>query len=102
MRHLIIFCLFIQSSVSMASSLVQVKAIGVSPKGQFVAFEEFGFTHESKVPYSKIRVMNVWKNEYVLKTIFVSDPSSEMKLEQVRAKAKKLANEQLKQLNIST
>ena len=94
---------FILGSLSLnAKNLVKIKTLGKSPKGQFIALEEFGFRNNTKVPFSKIRVINVWKNKYVTKTIFVTDPNSEMKLEQVRAKAKKLAKKQLKAFNISS
>ena len=55
-----------------------------------------------QVPFSKIRIMNVWKDKYVMKTIIVTDPKNSMRLDQIRAKAKKLANKKLKAFNIST
>ena len=99
----VVLSLFLLGSLSVnAKNLIRVKTLGKSPKGQFIAFEEFGFKNDAKVPFSKIRVMNVWKNKYVIKTIYVTDPKNEMKLPQIRAKAKKLANKQLKAFNIST
>tara|TARA_Y100000385_G_C12721364_1_gene478798 strand:+ start:41 stop:349 length:309 start_codon:yes stop_codon:yes gene_type:complete len=99
----VVLSLFLLGSLSAnAKNLIRVKTLGKSPKGQFIAFEEFGFKNDAKVPFSKIRVMNVWKDKYVIKTIYVTDPKNEMKLHQIRAKAKKLANKQLKAFNIST
>lgn len=98
-----ILSLFLLGSISAnAKNLIRVKTLGKSAKGQFIAFEEFGFKNDAKVPFSKIRIMNVWKNKYVTKTIYVTDPDNEMKLPQIRAKAKKLANKQLKAFNISS
>ncbi len=85
-----------------AKSLVRVKAIGSSPRGQFVAFEEFGYKNGRKTPYSKIRVMNVWKNKYVDKPVQVIGIIEEDRLNQVREKAKDLAVKKLKKFNIST
>lgn len=102
MKSLILSLLLLGSLGAQAKNLIRVKTLGKSPKGQFIAFEEFGFKNDAKVPFSKIRVMNVWKNKYVIKTIYVTDPENEMNLRQIRAKAKKLANKQLKAFNIST
>ena len=99
----VVLSLFLLGSLSAnAKNLIRVKTLGKSPKGQFIAFEEFGFKNDAKVPFSKIRVMNVWKDKYFIKTIYVTDPKNKMKLPQIRAKAKKLANKQLKAFNIST
>ena len=102
MKLILLITLIFGSLNISAKNLIRVKTLGKSPKGQFIAFEEFGFKNDAKVPFSKIRVMNVWKNKYVTKTIYVTDPKNEMKLEQIRAKAKKLANKQLKAFNISS
>lgn len=85
-----------------AKSMVRIKTIGKSPKGQFVAFEEFGFKNNEKVPYSRIRVMNMWKNRDVTKPINVTGSSKMKDLKAVRLKAKKLAKDQLKKFNINS
>ena len=90
------------SSNVFANTMVKVKALGASPKGQYVAIEEFGYKESRKRPYSRIRVMNVWKNRYVGNPINVSSDDDDMKLDQVRAEAKKLAKKNLKKFNIST
>lgn len=83
-----------------AKSLVKVKAIGSSPRGQYIAFEEYGYRNGQKKPFSKIRVMNVWKSKYVENTIQVIANGQE-ELSQVRLKAKKLASKKLKKFNIA-
>lgn len=102
MKKLILVFFILGAFSASATNLIRVKTLGKSPKGQFIALEEFGFKNNAKVPFSKIRVINVWKNKYVTKTIYVTDPQNQMKLEQVRAKAKKLAKKQLKAFNISS
>lgn len=83
-------------------NMIKVEAIGSSPKGQFIAFEEFGYLDEGKAPFSRIRVKNVWKNKYVNRPIRIIDEKEGLELEQVRAKTKKMAREELKEFNIST
>lgn len=101
-----IFLLF--SGSALAGNMIRVQALGSSPKGQYVAFEEFGYMDGLKAPFSQIRVKNVWKDRYVDQPIKVVDEGKEekqedeMALEQVRAKAKSLAREKLKTYNIST
>lgn len=85
-----------------AKSLVRVKAIGSSPRGQYVAFEEFGYKNGRKTPFSKIRVMNVWKNKYVDTPVQVIGADEQERLNQVREKAKDLAAKKLRKFNIST
>ena len=102
MKSLLVLALLLSSFLAEAKNLIRVKTLGKSPKGQYIAFEEFGFTNNSTVPFSKIRVMNVWKNKYVSKTIYVVDPDNEMQLEQIRAKAKKMAIKHLRAFDIST
>ena len=85
-----------------AKTMVRIKTIGSSPKGQFVAFEEFGFKNNEKTAYSRIRVMNMWKNKYVDKAVNVVGTKKENNLKQVRLKAKRLAQKQLKKFDINS
>lgn len=101
MTKIFIFLLLAISTQLYANSVVKVSPIGFSPKGQFVAFEEFGFSDE-KVPYSKIRVFNTWKNKYVSKVFKVHGKKSIDSLESVRFKVKKLASKELEQFGISS
>lgn len=92
----------INTSVNAKPNMVRVKAIGSSPRGQFVAFEEFGYKDNNrKVPFSKIRVMNMWKNKYVEKSVNIIGSSIEENLNIVRLKAKERAVKKLKKFNIS-
>lgn len=84
-----------------ARSVVRVKAIGASPRGQFVAFEEFGYKNGRKYPFAKIRVMNVWKSKYVADSIQIVSNDDKMNLGDVREKAKSIAITKLKEFNIS-
>ena len=81
---------------------MRVNAIGSSPRGQYVAFEEFGYKEGRKYPYSKIRVMNVWKNKYVEEAIYIIGKDKKDELNSVRNKAKSLAKKKLKKFNITT
>lgn len=85
-----------------AKNTVRIKTIGKSPKGQYVAFEEFGFKNNQKIPYSRIRVMNMWKNKYVDTPVNVVGTNEEAELKEIRLKAKKLAQETLKKFNINS
>ena len=97
---LVSFLLFFNGQAG-AKNVIKVKALGSSPKGQFVAFEEFGYLNGAKVPFARVRVKNVWKNKYVNRVIKVISEKEEMKLDQVRAKAKEMAREKLERYNIS-
>ncbi len=99
--YVLLTALFVSQGVS-AKTLVRINAIGASPRGQYVAFEEFGYKEGRKTPYSKIRVMNVWKNKYVEEPIQVIGTKKEEKLEEVRKKAKDLALRKFKKFNIET
>ena len=93
----------VSSAVSdaQARNLVRVMAIGSSPRGQFVAFEEFGYQNGRKAPFSKIRVMNMWRNKYVTEPIFVTGDRNDESLVEVRGKAKSQAISHLKKFNIA-
>lgn len=102
MKLLIILILLSIQSLALANTTVSVHPIGSSPKGQYVAFEEFGYLNNSKVPFSKIKIMNVWKQQYVGTEISVlSSKKRNLNLSQVRAKARKQATKHLKEFNIS-
>lgn len=95
--------LLIASTIStntQARNFVRVMAIGSSPKGQFVAFEEFGYQNGKTLPFSKIRIMNMWKNKYITAPILVVANKEADDLRQVRSKAKTQAQSFLKKYNI--
>lgn len=89
-------------SAANAGNMIKVRALGASPKGQFIAFEEFGYLEGNDRPFSKIRVKNVWKDHYVDRPVKVVSEEGEMELDQVRAKARSLAKKKLEEFNIST
>lgn len=92
--------IFLLSMAGHAKDMIKVNAIGSSPKGQFVAFEEFGLMSGSKTSFSHIRVKNVWKNEYVDGPIKVTGDKDGLNI--VRAKAKQMAKKRLEEFNISS
>ena len=93
---------FVYSSLAYSGTMVKIMAIGSSPKGQYVAFEEFGYLDGATVAFSRIRIKNVWKNRYVSKPFKAQGDGENVKLEQVRAQALRLAKERLLELDISS
>lgn len=85
-----------------AKNMIRIKAIGSSPRGQFVAFEEFGYMNDSRTPFARIRVKNVWRDKYVHQSDGVIADEDNKRLEHVRAKAIDLAKKQLEKFNINT
>ena len=103
--YVLLTTLFISAAATtpvQSNPLVRIKAIGSSPRGQYVAFEEFGYKNGRKFPYSRIRVMNVWKNRYVDTPIYLIGTEKDDRLNIIRIKAKSLAVKKLKKFNIST
>ena len=82
-------------------AMIKVKAIGSSPKGQYVAFEEYGFKNGQTIPFSKIRVMNVWKGKYVEVPVHIIGTNEDSRLTSIRVKAKEMAKKKLKKFDIS-
>ena len=84
-----------------SAAMVKVKALGSFPRGQFVACEEYGHKNSNGHSFSKIRIMNVWKNSYVEDPIQIIGKKGDKELGLVRMKAKKIASKRLKKFNIS-
>ena len=84
------------------AKFIRIKALGASPKGQYIAIEEFGYKRGKARAYSKIRVMNVWKNQYIGKPISVIATDEDDKLQDIRDKARNLASKRLLKYDIST
>lgn len=85
------------------ASPVQIAAIGSSPKGQFVAIEEFGYNQGLRTYYSRIRFMNLWKKEYAGPVVEVEQGARHPDdLERVREKAKRSAEPHFEKFNIVT
>ncbi len=82
---------------AIASEHQMIDTLGTSSKGQFVALEEYGYKSQSHSYYVRIKIMNVWKKEYVGKSIEVELPAQRpVYLAKARARAKFLAMEELK------
>jgi len=96
------FLVFSAGNKAHSKNMIRIKAIGSSPRGQFVAFEEFGYMNNSKSPFARIRVKNVWQDKYVERSISVLADEDNKRLDQVRAKAIDLAKKQLEKFNINT
>ena len=103
MRKLFVFMAFaLLTSYVKASEHQMIDTLGASPKGQFVAVEEYGYKSTNHSYYVRIKVMNVWKKEYVGKQIEVELPAHRpVYLEKARNKAKILAQDELTKFQIS-
>ena len=89
-------------SLLMAREHQIIDVLGISPKGQFVAVEEYGYKSQSHTYYVSVKVMNVWTKEYVGQKIDVELPAHRPNfLDKARSRAKILAVEELKKFNIS-
>jgi predicted secreted protein len=98
----ILIALLCLADLAMASQHHMVDTLGSSPKGQFVALEEYGYRGETHTYYVSIRIMNVWKKEYVGQPVRVETPAHRPHyLQKARAEAKSMAGSQLAQFQIS-
>lgn len=90
------------SSTLWAKEHQMIDVLGVSPKGQFVAVEEYGYKSQTHTYYVSVKFMNVWTKEYVGERFDVELPAHRPNyLEKARARARDLAGEELKRFNIS-
>jgi predicted secreted protein len=91
------------TAVAQASTVQMINALGASPKGQFVAIEEYGYNPSLKTYYSRIKLMNTWKNSYVAPPFEIERgarrPSD---LHDVRQEARAHAAEEMAKYNIET
>lgn len=103
MSQFLLFTLLMTvASLSLASEHQMIDTLGVSSKGQYVALEEYGYKSQSHSYYVRIKIMNVWKKEYVGKSIEVELPAHRpVFLEKARARAKFLAMEELRLYKIA-
>lgn len=100
-KILLVLSFFTLSTGVWATPKQVIDTLGSSPKGQFVALEEYGYQSQKHTYYVKIKVMNVWKKEFVGKLIEVEMPAHQPRfLHKARLKAKILAQEELKRFNI--
>jgi predicted secreted protein len=102
MIKLLILSMFLFNSLSWANSREFIDTLGVSPKGQYVALEEYGYKSDKHTFYVSIKIMNVWKKEYVGKAVNLEIPAVRPSfLEEARKKAKILAHDELNKFQIS-
>lgn len=101
LKSLFIAFLLALTTLTWAREHQMIDTLGASPKGQYVALEEYGYRSQKHTYYVTIKVMNVWKKEYVGNPIKVELPAHRpVFLKKARAKAKILALEELKRFNI--
>jgi predicted secreted protein len=101
-KWLMFIALVAFSGLSFGSEHQMIDTLGVSPKGQYVALEEYGYKSQNHTYYVKIKVINVWTKEYVGNSIDVELPAHRPNyLLKARARAKMLAHDVLKRFDIS-
>ncbi len=97
---LIAFCLLLTTQV-FAATKQKIDVLGTSSKGQFVALEEYGYRPGTHMYFVSIRVMNVWKKEYVGDNIQIELPATRPYiLDRARKEALDLAQNTFKKYKI--
>jgi len=100
LKYLILFLLLANQAQSEVTEMVRIKAIGKSPRGQFVAFEEYGYESSNiKRPYSNIKIINMWKNQVMKQYSNYSEVDST--LEEIREKSFTRGQKIFKEFNIA-
>jgi predicted secreted protein len=101
MMKLIVFSLLF-SLQALAVNKQKIDVLGSSSKGQFVALEEYGYRPGTHMYFVIIRVMNVWKKEYVGDSIQIELPATRPYiLGRARKEALELAQTTLKKYKIN-
>lgn len=102
MLRLFVLSFLLMTHAGLASTRQMIDTLGASPKGQYVALEEYGYKLEKHAYYVTIRIMNVWKKEYVGTPVVVEVPAYRPDhLQKARDKARDLAEEDLIRFQIS-
>jgi predicted secreted protein len=99
----LLFSLFITitSFRSMASEYQKIDTLGISAKGQFIALEEYGFKAAPKRYYVRVRVLNLWKKNYVGRTYQLEVPAhTPGQLDNARFKLRASVKEELRPFGI--
>jgi predicted secreted protein len=100
-RSIGLLVIFLTSALG-ASTHQVIDTLGVSPKGQYVALEEYGYKRENHSYYVIIKVMNVWSKEYVGTPIRVESTAIRpTQLKEARERARALAQQTLSKFKIS-
>ena len=71
-------------------------ALGSSPRGRFVAIEEFGLDPKTKRPFSRIKVKNAWKRRKDKVISFYVAKSKDQDIDDVREENLRRARQILK------
>lgn len=101
MKLLLVLCLLMFTN-AYAVNKQKIDVLGTSSKGQFVAIEEYGYRAGTHMYFVSIRVMNVWKKEYVGDKIQVELPATRPYfLKKARAEAKELAQNTFRKYKIN-
>lgn len=101
MKMFLLFLLF-SLPTAFAANKQKIDVLGTSAKGQFVAIEEYGYRPGTHMYFVTIRVMNVWKKEYVGDSIQIELPASRpYVLKKARAEALDLAQNTFKKYKIN-
>lgn len=100
MRSFLLFILLVPTAFG--ANRQRIDVLGTSPKGQFVAVEEYGYRPGTHMYFVTIRVMNVWKKSYVGDKIQIELPAARpFVLKKARAEARELAQATLKRFQIT-
>lgn|SRR5690606_13800335 len=95
------YLFILYSGLSFAGQLHVVDVLGSSAKGQFVALEEYGYRQEKHSYFVTVKILNMWKEEYVGQPLVIEVPAHRpAELEKARARARHLAQETLQKYNI--
>jgi predicted secreted protein len=100
MKFILLLGLFLLPH-AFASSKQKIDVLGTSPKGQFVAVEEYGYRPGTHMYFVNIRVMNVWKKEYVGDKVQIELPATRpFVLKKARKEALEMAQNTFKKYQI--
>jgi predicted secreted protein len=101
-KYLVFIASLLVHRISYGSEHQIIDTLGSSPKGQFVALEEYGYKSHNHSYYVTIKVMNMWKKEFVGQPIKVELKAHRpIYLQKAREKARVLAKEELTRFDIS-
>lgn len=85
-NYLLLCSLASYGSIALGKTVVRINPLGESSKGQYIAYEEYGYLGNSNQPFVKLKIMNVWKNKYVEDFKLMGDDADS--LEEIRKKIK--------------
>lgn len=85
-NYVFLFSLASYANAALGKTIVRINPLGESSKGQYIAYEEYGYLGNSSQPFVKFKIMNVWKNKYVEDFKLMGDDAQS--LEEIRKKIK--------------